>query len=118
MTVAELVGRAVPSMLVGRLRKPCLIWTGATSKGGYPKIRRGGRYLGVHRLVVERKIGRGLRRTEFACHRCDVPACIEESHLYVGSPEQNQQDRRRRGCVNPGLCQMTLTKADVRRLFL
>ncbi len=118
MTVEEMFERAEASMLVECMGKPCRIWTGATSKGGYPKAHIGERYVGVHRLALESRIGRALRRTELACHRCDVPACIEPAHLYVGTPADNQRDRRRRGTANPGLCRVTLTKADVRRLYL
>lgn len=118
MTAAVFLGRTVPNRLVERMRKPCRIWTGATSKGGYPKANIRGRYVGLHRLVLEHRLGRRLGADEFACHRCDVPACMEPTHLYAGSALANQRDRRRRGTAVPGLCQMTLRKADVRRMFL
>ena len=30
-------------------------------------------------------------------HKCDLPACVNVSHLYLGSMSDNAQDRERRG---------------------
>lgn len=80
----------------------CLLWTGATSRGygcvTYREngVRRGAR---VPRLVLESVLRRGLTPGECALHRCDVPRCIEPTHLFVGSIGDNQRDmaRKRRG---------------------
>lgn len=31
------------------------------------------------------------------CHRCDTPACIEPTHLFVGTNQDNTRDRMEKG---------------------
>lgn len=87
------------------LRDPltgCLVWTGGRARGGYPALSVGGKSRRVHRLVMERMVGRSLSSSEFVCHRCDNPPCCEIDHLFIGSVRDNVADqvakgRQRRG---------------------
>lgn len=65
---------------------------------GYRRVTlKGGRSVGAHvlswELANERPVPKGL----FVCHKCDVPACIEPSHLFLGTPRDNNDDRDRKG---------------------
>lgn len=77
----------------------CLVWQGSTA-GGYGYVTTGARpdrrKVGVHRVVLERKIGRSLGPGEYALHTCDVRTCVNPDHLYVGDHAQNMRDRHRR----------------------
>jgi len=33
----------------------------------------------------------------FVCHTCDIPDCIEDSHHWLGTNKQNQEDAARKG---------------------
>ena len=37
------------------------------------------------------------------CHHCDVPACRNSDHLYLGTSKQNARDRQIRGRRDPNL---------------
>lgn len=87
-------------MLAKAVRQPngCLIWTGWTRKG-YGRIIHEGRRVSTHRAMYELingPIPDGLQ----ICHRCDVRACIEVTHLYAGTPQDNSDDWRERGTRN------------------
>ncbi len=98
----------------------CRIWTRGQS--GRPQIRvKSVTYL-VARLVLEKKLGRTLRKGMYACHSCNNPKCVSEGHLYEGTPKQNTADMIAAGTRHtPGLkgvehgCAV-LTEAQVRAI--
>lgn len=51
----------------------------------------------AHRIALEVKIGRLLKRGELACHKCDNKSCCNPAHLYVGSKSTNHIDFWTRG---------------------
>jgi len=52
------------------------------------------------------------------CHHCDNPPCVNPSHLYVGTKQQNHDDMVRRGHQARGqkLPQTKLTDEQVREI--
>lgn len=75
----------------------CLLWTGGASKKGYGRFKMRGRLYSPHRVVLERKIGRKMRRDEDTCHECDTPRCVNEAHLFLGSRQDNVDDAMAKG---------------------
>jgi hypothetical protein len=73
----------------------CRIWLGSTDSHGYARCCFGGRWHPVHRLVCA--MVHGLPDGLLACHHCDVPLCIEPTHIYAGTPKDNRHDSMRRG---------------------
>lgn len=84
-----------------RLSKPvssgCIEWQSAT-RNGYGRLIIGSRTDGTrasvsaHRLSYEVHVGKipdGL----FVCHTCDNPKCINPDHLFVGTRQDNVDDR-------------------------
>jgi hypothetical protein len=76
----------------------CWPWTRFRQRqgNGYGHIVIGGRTFYAHRVALERAIGRGLRKGEWACHTCDNQPCCNPAHLYVGDPTSNARDREQR----------------------
>ena len=72
----------------------CLEWMGAKAgRGLYPVIRdENSKQKRVSRVMLERS-GK-LRPTDkhIACHTCDNPNCIEPSHLFWGTVQENAID--------------------------
>ena len=71
----------------------CWIWMGAAKnrKWGYGSFFLSGKVESAHRaswLLFRGQISEGL----FVCHECDVPACVNPDHLYLGSPTDNMRD--------------------------
>ena len=75
----------------------CLLWLGRTSAKGYPLISWRGRDVRVHRVMLAAKLRRTLKPDEFACHQCDVRGCIEPSHLFLGTNQDNVRDKCQKG---------------------
>lgn len=64
----------------------CRLWLG--TRGRYPTIHLNGYHVVVTRLIL------GLERGDprVAMHLCDTPACVEPSHLRIGTTFDNMRD--------------------------
>lgn len=82
------------------LPKPCRTWTAAVNHGGYGKASRGDRDILAHRLSYLLHVGE-IPEGLFVLHHCDVAACCEPSHLYVGTAADNARDAVVRGRLPP-----------------
>lgn len=75
----------------------CWLWTGTISvSGGYGIISYKGKVFRAHVVSYEACNGpvpQGL----CVCHKCDVPSCINPSHLFLGTHKDNMDDRDRKG---------------------
>lgn len=75
----------------------CLIWFGDKDSNGYGRIRYAGRKTyPAHRLAYELAHG-PIQEGLVVRHKCDVCACINISHLEIGTHKDNAQDSVKRG---------------------
>ncbi len=79
----------------------CWLWTGrrksneVAPESTYGSLSIEGQPYLAHRLAW--MITYGSLRGLFVLHKCDVPLCVNPSHLCLGTREMNQQDALARG---------------------
>ena len=96
---------------------PCWWWTGRVTNKGYGEFPWQGTHWGTHRVswtLHNGPIPDGMQ----ILHHCDNRRCIRPDHLYVGTNQQNVDDRETRGrglTGRPGRKPL-LTKEQVLRM--
>jgi hypothetical protein len=64
--------------------------------GYYWRVMIRGKAYKVHRLALERKLGRLIRPGYDCLHDCDCKSCVNPEHLREGSDLDNSRDRQER----------------------
>jgi predicted DNA-binding protein YlxM (UPF0122 family) len=78
----------------------CWLWTGWKDGKGYGKIHTVNSYgpvISAHRLSWELHNGKVEDKSLNICHKCDVPACVNPSHLFLGTTLDNIRDKVSKG---------------------
>lgn len=74
----------------------CWLWTGTINRGGYGRIKVKGKAFSAHRISWELHNG-PIPRGMCVLHKCDVPACVNPGHLWLGTNKDNSQDALKKG---------------------
>ena len=75
----------------------CRVWEGTTTKAGYGVL--AGKY--VHRMVYERERGT-IQNGLHVLHVCDVPSCVNPAHMFLGTQQDNNNDKLSKGRAKGG----------------
>lgn len=74
----------------------CLLWLGQLNKRGYAVLGFNYKNIYAHRAAWTEKNG-AIPDGLFVCHKCDVPACINPDHLFLGDHDANMRDKQKKG---------------------
>lgn len=77
----------------------CWIWGGARNSGGYGHLTINGVTKTANRVSWEEHNG-PIPEGMYVLHRCDVRACINPKHLFLGSAKDNTHDAISKGRLN------------------
>lgn len=75
---------------------PCREWQLSRVKGGYGRRKADGKMQLVHRIEWEMHNG-PIPDGLCVLHRCDNPPCYEITHLWLGTQQENMDDRQAKG---------------------
>ena len=70
----------------------CYIWQLSCNGAGYPQGRIGGELVqGIHRVMLEAKTGKKIKKGNVCAHKCNNKKCLNPSHLTEKTVSENTQ---------------------------
>ena len=100
----------------------CWLWRGALGRFGYGAFHQTRGERKAHRVAWQLTNG-AIPQGMCVLHRCDVPACVNPDHLFLGTYADNNADMkskgrdRKRGIRGPRNNSARLTESDVLSIY-
>ena len=89
----------------------CWLWNAACRTTGYGVFSYNGKPVTASR--VSYILYKGTDPGDlFVCHTCDNPKCVNPDHLFLGTNQDNVEDRKRKGRPAGRLSSITQTQHD------
>jgi hypothetical protein len=81
----------------------CWLWTGYINPLGYGFIGVDYRVKLAHRYGYEQLVG-PIPKGIYVCHRCDNPTCCNPAHMFLGTQQDNMDDKVSKNRQRNGVC--------------
>lgn len=75
----------------------CWMWRGALNRRGYGKFCLQGKSSFIASRASYELFRRPISKGKYICHLCDIPACVNPEHLWVGTHVENMRDMVEKG---------------------
>lgn len=85
----------------------CRLWLRGTGARGYGAFNFRGRSHAASRIALMLTTGEERGIAWFACHHCDIPLCVEPTHLFWGTQKDNMRD-----CSTKGRCNIPQLRGE------
>lgn len=77
----------------------CRLWLAGKNKTGYGYFWLNGSNTYAHRVSYELAYGEFCSNL-YICRKCDIPSCVEPTHLFLGTAKDNTKDMFAKGRQN------------------
>ncbi|MDP9192319.1 MAG: HNH endonuclease [Acidobacteriota bacterium] len=96
----------------------CWLWTASRKPNNYGEFHYQGRIRHAHRVAFALTFAAGELPELEVCHHCDNPPCVNPAHLFLGTHQDNMDDKGRKGRLRIGSQHQNarLTEQDVLRI--
>lgn len=107
----NIISKIIPSLVIDE--NNCWLRSRKASKEVYQYISLGKKRVQAHVLSASLFLEYNKESNLFVCHKCDIKACFNPEHLFIGTTMDNNLDYYRKKNIKTVLEKLELTYHDI-----